>query len=216
MTPDQLAKLRALAQGATPGPWRWGDWRTTFGLLESEFRLTLERNLTYGAATECVPRNRGDGCHLVLQVQDEIDPNNATFIAAASPDVVLALLDALEDNASASGPAYSGSIDLLEHHLSELARVQAERDSFAKLAMERYDDLEALHAELGQTYQSVTVQNLRAERDALAQECSRMKPVYEAAKEWKRIADDPGAPVWKYTMLLDAAIDAALASEHKP
>lgn len=32
-------------------------------------------------------------------------------------------------------------------------------------------------------------------------------PVVRAAIEWKRVADDPGASVWKYTMKLDEAID---------
>lgn len=38
-----------------------------------------------------------------------------------------------------------------------------------------------------------------------------MTAVCEAAIEWKRVADDPGAPVWEYTMKLDAAIDALVA-----
>jgi len=43
-----------------------------------------------------------------------------------------------------------------------------------------------------------------------------VEPVYEAAKRWKEVADDPGAVVWPFTEKLDAAIDAALAAEKEP
>lgn len=94
--PLDLPALRALAEAATPGPWRWGDWRTTFGLLESEFRATLERNLTHPGEPGPVRRNRGDGCTRVMDVEDEIRPEDAAFIAAASPDVILALIARVE------------------------------------------------------------------------------------------------------------------------
>jgi hypothetical protein len=82
----RLLEIETLCEAATPGPWRWGDWRTDFGLLESEFRLTLEHNPTHGAAPDPVQRDRRDDavCRRVLAAEDEIaNPADATFIAAS-------------------------------------------------------------------------------------------------------------------------------------
>lgn len=121
MTDEQLQRLRELASKATqPGPWT----------VREDFRGADERR--------CMVIDRDD-----MWVADcGNDEEQAAFIAAASPDVILALLD-------------------------QLAEATAERDA--------------------------------------------MRDVCETAIEWKRVADDPGAPVWKYTMKLDAAIDAFAA-----
>jgi hypothetical protein len=50
----------------------------------------------------------------------------------------------------------------------------------------------------------------------LAAKCERYERVVEAAVKWKKVADDPGAPVWKYTMELDAALDALAADKATP
>jgi hypothetical protein len=47
----------------------------------------------------------------------------------------------------------------------------------------------------------------------LLAKCERYGRVVEAAVKWKKVADDPGAPVWKYTMELDAALDALAADK---
>lgn len=48
--------------------------------------------------------------------------------------------------------------------------------------------------------------SLLDDRDRLRAEVEKMRPDVEAAMAWKDVADDPGAPVWKFTMVLDAAI----------
>ena len=68
MTPS-LEQLRALAMAATPGPWISGHDPSHYGAPE----VTDGKTFAY-----YVP-----------------DKNDAAFIAAASPDVVLALLDRL-------------------------------------------------------------------------------------------------------------------------
>lgn len=86
-----ITAARAICEAATPGPWRWGDWRAEFGLIESEFRLTLERNRLHGSAAHAVRRDRDDDCVRVLKVEDEIAPSDAAFISAAREGWTVAL-----------------------------------------------------------------------------------------------------------------------------
>ena len=91
-----IPELRALAAAATEGPWRWGDWRTEFGLLESEFRDTLEFNPSHPGEPNCITRKLGAGKAIrVLVVEDEIGDGDRAFIAA-SRTAIPALLDRIE------------------------------------------------------------------------------------------------------------------------
>jgi hypothetical protein len=75
----------AVAQAATPGPWRVGDWNATYGTAEEEISV-IEHAPTLGAFPAV--RQRGDELTLVLQLQDgfvdEVQPN-LIFITANDP-----------------------------------------------------------------------------------------------------------------------------------
>jgi hypothetical protein len=102
MTDEQIGALRAAAEAATPGPWRKGYLRHGYAYgtdylprdnrwVDADYVVSVANSATQIAGTE-------DGVGT---------PQDATYIAAASPDVVLALLaerDALRaqrDNARA-------------------------------------------------------------------------------------------------------------------
>jgi hypothetical protein len=89
-TPIDRAALRALAKKATPGPWRYWlggpiDQMTDCGK---------------GYALDVYPDSKPIVLDRFTVEQDSVRPiprdEDAEFIAACSPDVVLALLDALE------------------------------------------------------------------------------------------------------------------------
>lgn len=79
MTPAALAALKALAEGATPGPWshRTSEDPTGTGEVESFVKAGL-------------------GTGRTVIVVAGIDHADARYIAAASPDVVLALVARIE------------------------------------------------------------------------------------------------------------------------
>lgn len=66
----------------------------------------------------------------------------------------------------------------------------------------RYQDLSA---EVGRVPGTCEKPDERVQLRAVIE---AMRPIVEAALEWKKAADDPTAEVWKYTERLDAAIDA--------
>lgn len=74
LTPDDLARLRAIAEAATPGPWS----RDTFGCVSAS-----RRNRTIAMP--------GNGFRASAQ-----DDTDARFIANFDPPTVLALLDEIE------------------------------------------------------------------------------------------------------------------------
>lgn len=81
LTPERLAELRALAAGATPGPWEI-DSRTHYDVAPSatDWQIPdLERWRGYAN-----PVGFGE------------DEATARYVAAVSPDVVTALLDEIE------------------------------------------------------------------------------------------------------------------------
>lgn len=82
MNQEQLVTLRALAQAATPGPWR----------VESEWTDKHSgADVVYGATGQLVCQcDEHDGGHGGGQ-------RNAAFIAACSPDTIIALLDDLSN-----------------------------------------------------------------------------------------------------------------------
>jgi hypothetical protein len=85
MTPTQLADLRRLAISATPGPWDAMEIRASYG----EPRMSFVR--------------KDPGNHIAQRVAAD----DALFIAAASPDVVIALLDELERSQASEAEAWA-------------------------------------------------------------------------------------------------------------
>lgn len=92
----RLDEREAVARACTPGPWRWGDWSTTFGTRE-EFRRTLESS----SNKEPFPAiaQRGDDTARVLPsledpieyaTDDEPFEANAQHIIDNDPAFVLA------------------------------------------------------------------------------------------------------------------------------
>lgn len=89
---QQIDEDERVANAATPGPWRWGDWSSNFGTLEQE-RNTLERAPGYGEFP--VIRQRDDEADEVLRLLDPLEiagddyPANAAHIARHDPARVL-------------------------------------------------------------------------------------------------------------------------------
>lgn len=75
MTDEQLKRLRDLARQATPGPWR------------VEHRVYGEQEVASVNVLEIVPPSSVELAHWII---------DADYIAAASPDAVLALLQEVE------------------------------------------------------------------------------------------------------------------------
>ena len=103
--PDLAAWLREaiterleLAQKATPGPWRWGDWSATFGTPEME-RNALEHSPGHGPFPN--PERRDIEAIGVLRLQDSLECDDrpereasALFIAANDPLETIARCEA--------------------------------------------------------------------------------------------------------------------------
>ena len=100
MTRSELDQLRALAQAATPGPWR----------VEAQ-----------GHASQGVARVN----NLEVAPPDSVElahcATDAAYIAAVSPDVVLALLDEVERLRLLSRDA-AAWLDLSRHEVATLRR----------------------------------------------------------------------------------------------
>lgn len=88
MTEEELTAIEERANAATPGPWRWSNWLTTFGHIEegdpSQWR-TLE---TFeGGETPRVHLREHDP-KSILTVEDPVEHDgNRRFIAHARTDV---------------------------------------------------------------------------------------------------------------------------------
>ena len=96
MTPEDRTEARRtaeealeLAEQATEGPWRWGQWATEYGSREPEDmreRTTLERSTA--AQADAYIRERDDDCELVLQLEDETEHTQDQRFMAASRTLV--------------------------------------------------------------------------------------------------------------------------------
>ena len=117
LTAEQLAELRQLAEAATPGPWHWaGDLR--FGMYLAHWRpgwgqctvMDFVRHGMRGAQ----PRFADENSHMAHKAVDiairevsyrddivALDHPDARWIAAASPEVVLALLARIDELSAA-------------------------------------------------------------------------------------------------------------------
>lgn len=114
--------LRKLALNATRGPWR----HTRQGVIVAgPFRTYTNGSAQSQIASFCVTSHEEDDEH-----QTEKQVPNALFVAAACPDVVLALIERAEK-------AEEG-----------LAQLQYERDNLQKLAISRREWAEKAEADL--------------------------------------------------------------------
>lgn len=139
-----LAKLKALAEAATPGPWRYrpdkyDDWGYVRGPSDDEIDI--------GWTIAVVSAGR----HVSVAEKDEhrrteTDPygDNAQFIAAANPTAVLALIDRVEE---------------LERALKPFADEASEWETF--------HETEHLVEKFENVVSELTVGHLRAARKAL-------------------------------------------------
>jgi hypothetical protein len=129
---DKLATLRALAEKATPGPWRV-DTDDTLGETRVTGIYGPSRKVDYGLGAE-------DESPQIVETDSGVYPPklaDAQFIAAASPDVVIALLDS---HANWEGIARERheTLEWVRRELGEarqhLSAVTAARDELADIA----------------------------------------------------------------------------------
>jgi hypothetical protein len=85
MTPEQLTRLRRLAEAATPGPWQHyrDKLRPQFSTRVNEVQADRERAVVAWSGFDDSAR------------PEKQHAANAAYIAAVSPDVTLALLDTI-------------------------------------------------------------------------------------------------------------------------
>lgn len=107
MDKSELARLKELAEKATPG-----EWRADRYVILSPKGHTLGR--TYAISENCIQR---------MEVVDSYD--NAAFIAAANPQTVLALIDDLVKTR-----------DALAHCRNKNSQLEKEADWLAEKASE--------------------------------------------------------------------------------
>ena len=113
MTRDSLAKLRALAEAATPGPW-------TFEQPECLYESIWAPNPAEPDALYDIPRNAED----------------QRFIAAANPAAVLSILDELAHIRRLAEEACDLANDVINEF--ELARIRRLAEEACELAREGY------------------------------------------------------------------------------
>lgn len=91
-----LDKLKELAKAATPGPWLKGSWGGRCRMDHAHSRETCDYNFKLDESVSCVSLEG----NRTLIGWDENGPvlssRNASFIAAANPDTILRLLEAIE------------------------------------------------------------------------------------------------------------------------
>ena len=79
MTKDERDALRALARAATPGPWEVFDPRQSITVIATDTK--------YGAISICT---------VSINTRHDEGRHNRDYIAACSPDRIIALLDRIE------------------------------------------------------------------------------------------------------------------------
>jgi hypothetical protein len=92
LTPKALAKLRRLAAEASPGPWTHDDGNVFSVPLGKPRRDALTLRWSTSPPTNVGPIPEENGFLMGGQENDNYDAN-ASYVAAANPDTVLALLD---------------------------------------------------------------------------------------------------------------------------
>ncbi len=129
MTP-YLSTLRSLAEAATPGPW--------------EAQITKSRKCCgiFHPYPEPV-KGEFEGEHVILEGSSYLDAKDAAFIAACSPDVILALIGEVEElraRVRLPNNIASWTADFLPH--GDTSKVATIQDAFD--AMEKMDRIATL------------------------------------------------------------------------
>ena len=168
-TPLDRARLRELAQNATPGPWTvCGNQRDEWYVYALDARYESLPGNPSPVKVAWVPREPSGGRHA----------RDADYIAAASPDAVLALLDALD-------------------------AAERERDRLdAALRASCIDAREELREMGGGCSRAVAAE---AERDALAALLRTIKPILVTVREGSVPLDAPLASLIAEIDALDGA-----------
>ncbi len=116
----EIARLRGLAEKATPGPWDYVPSTEYHGpYVTSEFGATICDLYTMTQPSMLSGANRGPS-RPVSFMHEMADPN-AGLIAALSPSVVLALLDVAEAAGRVAAHPYE-NVDKLEDALAALQK----------------------------------------------------------------------------------------------
>lgn len=92
ITTERLAELRAIAEKATPGPWRWGEHVDPTVALKEMLEAGAPLTVATLPNTGAKPGSCLFIC-LLLGQREEVDFDNAALIAAA-PELLSALLAA--------------------------------------------------------------------------------------------------------------------------
>ena len=173
MTPAELDQLRALAQSATPGPWR------------VEARGHASQEVARVNNLEVAPPDSVELAHCAT---------DAAYIAAVSPDVVLALLSEVERLRAqlAAAEAFHKVVVAERNYEPQLAAAEA----FHKVAERNYEPQLAAAEAFRLRADAERYRWLRDPANANADEWNLFGP-YSSPKE------------------VDAAIDAAMKEEGK-
>jgi hypothetical protein len=86
---DRLAEIKARWAAATPSPWRWGDWTTTFGQPELD-QTHLERSPAHGDFPALARLSDVETTEVLPALEDPIEPEleaNAQAIVNAPADI---------------------------------------------------------------------------------------------------------------------------------
>lgn len=92
-----VGDLVELARRATPGPWRWGRGEADDGDWPETWLVTVEKRETWGSEL----RYSGDQTHETVVLNEDSpwgpkDAANRAFVAACSPEKVIALADKVD------------------------------------------------------------------------------------------------------------------------
>lgn len=124
MTDDDIKQLRELAQAATKGPWK--HLQSGRGYENYVYALDARYDVSWAGES---PVKVAYFPHDPYGLRDALD---AAYIAAASPDVLLALLSRLEATERERGAERAVAIG----HLSQVNAFRAERDALRALLAE--------------------------------------------------------------------------------
>lgn len=200
LTEQELARLEALAQAATPGPWKYECYESgtrCVGTGSSDPVRAIYENMM--VLCDCCPPS---ALHWVCAEHDDQERQDLTFIAA-SREAVPALVAEVRrlnhklETARTANTAYIADADLyrqaeVARHgradaLEQVARLTAERDAARAEAKKRRNDPVREHAEKYQVentrFRSLLL-DAKDELQKLEAEARRMRPVVEAAVRW--------------------------------
>lgn len=99
LSASALKIIKETVRAATPGPWRWGDWRAEFGTEERPDlldRRTLERHPSAGDCVPIVRRRDEPGVVQILTVSDPMESFDDAVFIMRSRTYIDVLVDEVE------------------------------------------------------------------------------------------------------------------------